>query len=102
MANGEPWKLLEHESIRQQLIPSMIEATRPIAEQIAAEAITEARQQMLETLGADYKRLEYLKKVNDNIRDAELKHARKALTKLDKTLAQARLRLDSIRLISAG
>ncbi|MHC4526222.1 MAG: hypothetical protein ACYSU8_11940, partial [Planctomycetota bacterium] len=47
-------------------------------------------------------RLEYLKQVNDNIRDEELVHARKAITKLDKKLAAARLRLDAIRVISAS
>lgn len=102
LKDGEPWKLLEHESIRQQLIPSMIEATRELAEQAALSTIAEARRCMRETLGTDYKRLEYLKRVNDNIRDDELRHARKAITKLDVKLADARLRLDSIRIISAG
>jgi len=50
----------------------------------------------------DFKRLEYLKQVNDNIREEELVHARKAITKLDKKLADARLRLDAIRVISAS
>ena len=57
---------------------------------------------MRETLGAEYQRLEYLKQVNDNIREEELVHARKVITKLDKTLMNARLRLDAVRVISAG
>ncbi len=57
---------------------------------------------MLETLGTDYKRLEYLKQVNDNIREEELAHARNAITELDETLTAARLRLDAIRIISAS
>ncbi len=102
LKDGEPWKLLEHESIRQQLIPAMIEATRPLAEQAAQSTIADARRCMLETLGSDFKRLEYLKQVNDNIRDEELAHARDAITELDEKLAAARLRLDAIRLISAS
>ncbi len=102
LKDGEPWKLLEHETIRQQLLPAMIAATRPIAEQAAETTIANARQTMRETLGADYKRLEHLKQVNDNIRDEELVHARKAITKLDKRLADARLRLDAIRVVSAN
>ncbi|WP_372847336.1 helicase-related protein, partial [Pontiella sp.] len=102
LKDADPWKLLEHEAIRTQMIPAMIEATRPLAEQAAESTIADARKDMLETLGKDYKRLEYLKQVNDNIRDEELKHARKAITKLDKALAAARLRLDAIRIISAG
>ncbi|MBI9020417.1 MAG: DEAD/DEAH box helicase family protein [Verrucomicrobia bacterium] len=102
LKDAEPWKLLEHESIRQQLIPAMIEATRPLAGQAAQSTIADARRCMRKTLGDDFKRLEYLKRVNDNIREEELTHARKVLTELDKKLADARLRLDSIRLISAG
>lgn len=99
--DAEPWKLLEHESIRQQLIPTLIEATRPLAEQAAKTSITAARRCMLETLGSDLKRLEYLNEVNDNVRAEELAHARKTIAELDEQLASARLRLDSIRLISA-
>ena len=102
LKDAEPWKLLEHESIRTQLIPAMVEATRTLAEQAAESTIADARRGMRETLGTDYKRLEYLKQVNDNIREEELAHARNAITKLDETLAAARLRLDSIRIISAG
>ena len=102
LKDGEPWKLLEHESIRTQMIPAMIEATRELAEQAAKSTISDARSRMRETLGTDFKRLEYLKQVNDNIRDEELAHARKAITKLDKKLAAARLRLDAIRVISAS
>ncbi len=100
LKDSEPWKLLEHETIRQQLIPKMIAATRPLAEQAAKSTIAEARRRMRETLGTDYKRLEYLQQINDNIRDEELTHARNALTELDKTLAAARLRLDAIRVVS--
>ncbi len=102
LKDSEPWKLLEHESIRTQMIPSMIEASRELADQAAGSIIADARQRMLETLGTDYKRLEYLKQVNDNIRDEELAHARAAIAELDEKLAAARLRLDSLRLISAS
>ncbi len=102
LKDAEPWKLLEHETIRQQLIPAMIEATRPLAEQAAQSTIADARRCMLDTLGADYKRLKYLQQVNDNIREEELAHARDAISELDEKLAAARLRLDAIRVISAS
>jgi ATP-dependent helicase HepA len=101
MKDAEPWKLLEHEAVRTQMIPGMIEATRDLAEQAAKSTIADARQSMLETLGTEYQRLEYLKQVNDNIRKEELKHARKAIKELDKRLSDARLRLDSVRVISS-
>ena len=102
LKDGEPWRLLEHEGIRTQMIPAMIEATHALAEKAAESTITDARQTMRKTLGTDYQRLEYLKQVNDNIRDDELKHARRAITKLDRKLSEARLRLDAIRVISAS
>jgi ATP-dependent helicase HepA len=102
LKDADPWKLLEHESIRQQLIPAMIEATRPLAEQAAKSTIADARRDMKKTLGTDLKRLEYLKQINDNVREEELTHARQVLTELDEKLADARLRLDAIRLISAS
>ena len=64
--------------------------------------IADARSRMRETLGTDFKRLEYLKQVNDNIREEELAHAREAISELDEKLAAARLRLDAIRVISAN
>ncbi|MDF7823404.1 SNF2-related protein [Pontiellaceae bacterium B12227] len=102
LKDGEPWRLLEHEGIRTQMIPAMIEASRELAEKASESIISDARETMRERLGADYQRLEYLKSVNDNIRDEELKHARKAMTKLDRKLSEARLRLDAIRIISAN
>ncbi|MEN7973419.1 MAG: SNF2-related protein [Verrucomicrobiota bacterium] len=102
LKDAEPWRLLEHESIRQQLIPAMIEATRTLAEQAAQSAIADARRRMAEALGADYKRLEYLRQVNDNIREEELAHARDAIAELDEKLEAARLRLDAIRVVSAS
>ena len=102
LKDAEPWKLLEHESIRTQMIPAMIEATRELAEKAAQRMISNARRCMREMLEADYKRLEYLKQVNDNIREEELAHARKAITELDEKLAAARLRLDAIRVINSS
>ncbi len=102
LKDGEPWKLLEHEGIRTQMIPAMLEAGKSLAEAQAGEFIADARKEMLETLGAEFKRLEYLQEVNDNIRDAELRHARRGITKLDQALAEARLRLDAVRIITAG
>jgi ATP-dependent helicase HepA len=101
LKDAEPWKLLEHKPIRTQMIPAMIKATRTLAEQAAESTVAEARQTMREMLGADFQRLEYLKQVNDNIREEELHHARKAIIKLDQALAAARLRLDAVRIITS-
>jgi ATP-dependent helicase HepA len=102
LKNAEPWKLLKHEMIRTQLIPAMLDATRPLAEQTAESTIADARREMQETLGKEFKRLKYLKQVNDNIREEEPTHARDALLEIDEALAGARLRLDAVRVISAG
>ncbi|MDZ8119993.1 SNF2-related protein [Pontiella agarivorans] len=101
LKDGESWKLLEHEGVRTQMIPNMLETSKTMAEQQAENIRSEARQQMLKTLGAEFQRLEHLQKVNDNIRDDELRHARKSISRLDRLLADARLRLDAIRIITA-
>jgi ATP-dependent helicase HepA len=97
----DPWRLLDHETVRQQLIPDMLAATRPMAEAAAEAVRAAAGQRMLETLGSELKRLEYLQRVNDNIRAEEIDHARDAIALLDDTLGAARLRLDGIRMITA-
>ncbi|HEY5653383.1 MAG TPA: SNF2-related protein [Pontiella sp.] len=102
LKDNEPWKLLEHEGIRTQMIPNMVKATLEIAEKEAESAIEESRIKMRNMLESDYQRLEYLKKMNDNIRKEELDRARNTMTKLDRVLSEARLRLDSIRVITAG
>jgi ATP-dependent helicase HepA len=43
LKDGEPWNLLEHESIRTQMIPAMIEATRELAELGAKSTFSDAR-----------------------------------------------------------
>ena len=101
LQDADPWRLLDHARVRQELIPTMLAATRPLAEQAAQSAIAAARGRMRETLGGDLRRLEYLQQVNDNVRDAEIDHARLAIAELDDTLAAARLRLDAIRLTTA-
>ena len=84
------------------MIPAMIEAPVNSRKKEAESIISDAREAMREKLGTDYQRLEHLKEVNDNIRDVELTHARRAITKLDRKLSEARLRLDAIRVISAN
>ena len=101
LADTDPWRLLDHARLRQELLPSMLAATRPLAEAAAQQAIEAAQQRMHSTLEGEWQRLEDLRKVNDNIRPEELDHARHTIDQLATTLGAARLRLDAIRLTTA-
>ena len=101
LADTDPWRLLDHARLRQELLPSMLAATRPLAEAAAQQAIEAAQQRMHATLEGEWQRLEDLRKVNDNIRPEELDHARHTIDQLATTLGAARLRLDAIRLTTA-
>ncbi|PST68751.1 RNA polymerase-associated protein RapA [Shewanella algae] len=59
----------------------------------------EAQQQMERQLGAELERLEALKAVNPNIRDAELEYLQNQIAELRGYLDQCQLQLDAVRLV---
>lgn len=61
--------------------------------------VTQAQQQMQQTLTADIERLQALRKVNPLVREAEITHLAAQRQQLSDSLQKARLKLDAIRLI---
>lgn len=61
-----------------------------------------ARENAAATLTADLQRLVTLGKLNDNVRPEEIELAKKQVRHTRTAIEQARLRLDSIRLIVEG
>jgi ATP-dependent helicase HepA len=57
---------------------------------------------MTEQLGYEIERLQQLKKVNRSVRIEEIQLLLRQRREIDEHLGQARLRLDSIRLIQRG
>jgi ATP-dependent helicase HepA len=72
------------------------------AEKKARVAIVEATTRMNLQLQSEIDRLEALSKVNSHVRDEEIDLAREQLDQLSAALGQARIRLDSMRLIWRG
>jgi ATP-dependent helicase HepA len=102
LISGSPLKLLGKSGVTKKLIPSLMRVAQSSAEKKARIAIVEARDRMNLQLQAEIDRLEALRKVNTHVRDEEIDLARKQLDQLSAALGQARVRMDSMRLIWRG
>ena len=80
----------------------MVEAATRAAEDRARNLKTTAELRAREVLGADLKRLVDLSAVNDHVRPEEIELAREQMDRTRVAIAQARLRLDSLRMILEG
>jgi len=102
LAKGLPHKLLDNPKIGREIIPAMLEAAEEFAEAQAKKIITAASAAMATQLQAELDRLTNLRAVNDHVRPEEIELTQTQLTELTTALAQARLRLDAVRLIWKG
>ena len=84
------------------IIPAMLKAAEEFAEAQAKKIITAASAAMATQLQAELDRLTSLRAVNDHVRPEEIELTQTQLTELTTALAQARLRLDAVRLIWKG
>lgn len=83
----------------QPVIHGLIGKAQPIAEELKAGIVDNARAQMAQTLQQDLDRLEALKAVNPNVRDSELDYLRNLQAELHHLIDQTQLKLDAIRFI---
>ena len=102
LEKGLPHKLLDNPKIGREIIPAMLEAAEAFAHTQAQERIATASAAMTAQLQAELDRLTNLRAVNDHVRPEEIELTQTQLTELTTTLAQARLRLDAVRLIWKG
>ncbi len=94
--------LLDQPGFRETLLPRMIATAQAIARQKLPERIARARKAMAARLGPEQARLEVLQKINPGVRPEEITLLARHRQDLDQHLAQARLRLDGLRLIQRG
>ncbi|MCS6244367.1 MAG: RNA polymerase-associated protein RapA [Opitutus sp.] len=93
---------LERPGFNGTLLKNLVTAA---TERATARTLTikkTAREQAAATLTADLQRLVELGKLNDNVRPEELELAKKQVLQVRTAIEQARLRLDSLRLIVEG
>jgi ATP-dependent helicase HepA len=101
MRNAPAHLIVEFGQIKKLIAP-MVGA----CEQLVSEQVTKLKQQTVTTmsqkLSAEINRLETLAKINVNVRSGEISMLKEEQKKLEQCLAQARSRLDSIRLVWKG
>lgn len=93
---------LERPEFNPALLKNLIDGATSEAEKAVATVKQRAEKTAQTELGADLQRLSDLRKLNDHVRPEEIKLAQTQLKKTCAAIREARLRLDSIRLIVAG
>lgn len=86
----------------RDLLPRLIETSRTHAENRAKPLLAAARETMDRRLGHELERLKALAAVNPSVRPEEIQATETQRGELGRAIAQARLRLDSVRLIMLG
>jgi len=94
--------LLDQPELREELLPGLNEKAEDIASRQVPGLVAQARKEMAAQLQHEIARLKELQKVNRSVRAEEVELLVQQQSALDRHLADARLRLDSIRLIQRG
>lgn len=102
LLKGLPHKLTDNADIARRVLPAMFQSAEARAETSAETLRQAALQAMNQLLGHEVQRLQSLAQVNDHIRPPEIELARTRQQALVSALRQARLRLDSLRLVWQG
>lgn len=84
---------------QQKLLTRMLQTAEQMAQKQAPTLIAQASKQMLESLGAELRRLNVLKKVNPAVRAEEIEHIRQTMIDCHGYIQAAKLRLDAVRVI---
>lgn len=95
-------RFLERPGFDGALLKCLLEAATARAGERSGGVKQAAQTRATEALTADLQRLLDLQKLNDHVRAEEIELARSQLEHTTAAIAQARLRLDSIRLIAEG
>ncbi len=93
---------LKRPGFNATLLKNLVSGAATRAEVLARELKQTARQLAATTLTEELQRLVDLAKVNDHVRPEEIELARKQVLQTRTAIEQARLRLDSLRLIVEG
>lgn len=95
-------RFLERPGFNLALLKTLIEGATELAEAKTAGIKTAAQTKAMTVLGADLQRLVDLRKLNDHVRAEEIELLQEQLQKVTAAIGEARLRLDSLRLIVEG
>ncbi|MES2599019.1 MAG: RNA polymerase-associated protein RapA [Verrucomicrobiota bacterium] len=96
---SNPTKLLEKAPVRKKLFPSMMSASRKVAEAEMQKLVAEATATMKGQIQAEIDRLEDLRQLNDHVRPEEIEALKAQITALEEAIGGARIRLDALMLV---
>jgi ATP-dependent helicase HepA len=100
--DGTLHRFLEQPGFNVALLKAMVEFATERGDKRSRALVGAAQNRATTALAADWQRLVDLQKLNDHIRPEEIALAREQLERTTTAIAQARLRLDSLRLIVEG
>ncbi|MBL7114980.1 MAG: DEAD/DEAH box helicase family protein [Kiritimatiellae bacterium] len=101
-SDGESWESIDEIRKRRETLPAMLSASRKHAESGAQQIAKKAREAMRYQLGAESRRLRALHVINDHIRPEEISAMDAQADAFEQAICEARLRLDSVRLVVPG
>ena len=96
---GDPRRIVSQESFRKDLFPKMLDAAKKVAASASAKPMQAARELAEETITKQIARLEDLAKRNPHVSPSETKALKATLRETAEAIAQARVRLDAVRLV---
>jgi len=99
LVNGPLSKILGKTELCYKLMPRMIDFAATVAAQKAVQIVAASLKEMQQSVGGEVERLRDLQAINPNVRDKEIEAAQNQYYDLRDHLADARLRLDSVRII---
>ena len=99
LKDSPPYRLLDNDHMKNELLPAMLESADSIAQQQARTIRETCLKEMSSALDGEITRLESLAKMNDHVRPAELELAKGQKEALHKAIKDATVRLDSVRVI---
>ena len=100
--DGESWMIHEDLEFRSDTYPAMLSASKADAQKRAEEIIGTSLRAMQKEMGSELRRLKELHAINDHVRQDEITALEARRAEFEQAITNARIRLDSIRLIIAS
>jgi ATP-dependent helicase HepA len=97
--DGDIHRFLERPGFNTAVLKALLDAATELAQTQGISLIKAAETKAIVALTADLQRLTDLHKVNDHVRPEEIEWAREQRERCREAINQARIRLDSIRLV---
>jgi len=80
-------------------INTLLETGKEIAREVMNITVQESKENMLEVMSTEIKRLARLKKINPGIKDQEIEYLQNITRKLNANIQEARLKMDAVRFL---